>query len=48
MLVPTVVAETVPWVVMVLRDNAVTPPAACLFGVVAFGIRSTKLVSMPL
>ena len=33
MLVATVVAETVPWVVMVCCAKAVTPPATCLFGV---------------
>ena len=48
MLVPIVVVETVPWVVMVCWENAVTPPATCLLGVSASGIRSSKLVSMPL
>ncbi len=48
MLVATVEAETVPWVVMVCCANAVTPPATCRLGVVESGIRSSKLVSMPL
>jgi hypothetical protein len=48
MLVATVEEETVPWVVMVAWANAVTPPATCLLGVVESGIRSSKLVPMPL
>ena len=48
MLVATVVAETVPWVVIVAWAKAVTPPATCRLGVVASGMRSSKLVPMPL
>ena len=48
MLVATVVAETVPWVVIVCCEKAVTPPAIWRLGVVASGIKSSKLVSMPL
>ena len=38
----------VPWVVIVCCEKAVTPPATCLLGTVASGIRSSKVVSMPL
>jgi len=47
-LVATVEAETVPCVVIVACEKAVTPPAACRLGVVASGMRSSKLVPMPL
>src|SRR5258707_8629540 len=48
MLVATVVVETVPWLVMVGCAKAVTPPATCLLGEVASGMRSSKVVPMPL
>ena len=48
MLVATEDVETVPWVVMVALAKAVTPPAFCRVGLVALGIRSSKLVPMPL
>jgi hypothetical protein len=48
MLVATVVVETVPWLVMVGCAKAVTPPATCLLGDVASGMRSSKVVPMPL
>ncbi|MGY3119505.1 hypothetical protein ACVWXQ_003442 [Bradyrhizobium sp. S3.14.4] len=48
MLVATEEDEIVPWVVMVALALAVTPPATCLLGTEASGMRSTKLVPMPL
>ena len=47
-LVPTPVAEIVPWVVMVACACARTPPAACWSGVVLIGTRSSKAVLVPL
>ncbi|MGY3468662.1 hypothetical protein ACVW0I_005533 [Bradyrhizobium sp. LM6.11] len=48
MLVATVEPEIVPCVVMVALALAVTPPATCLLGTEESGMRSTKLVPMPL
>src|SRR5262245_44405829 len=48
MLVPTPVAEIVPWVVIVACAWARTPPAACWSRVVLCGTRSSKLVLVPL
>ncbi len=48
MLVATVVEVTVPCVVIVACAKAVTPPATCRSGVDDCGIRSSKLVPMPL
>ena len=48
MLVATVVADTVPCVVMVACAKAVTPPATCRSGVEVCGMRSSKVVPIPL
>jgi hypothetical protein len=47
-LVATLEPEIVPCVVMVALALAVTPPATCLLGTEESGMRSTKLVPMPL
>ena len=44
----TVVEVTVPCVVIVACAKAVTPPATCLSGVDDCGMRSSKLVPIPL